>query len=106
MFAVIYRWNVIPGREAQFEEGWREGTDAIRREFNGWGSRLHDAGTGQFIAYAQWPDEATWKAALAKRMYHSNEAARRKYRDAFYPGTFETLHAMPVTADLLDLRRG
>ena len=28
-----------------------------------------------------------------------------KYRDAFEPGSFETLFAMPVVADLLELRR-
>jgi hypothetical protein len=38
MFAVIYRWKLVPGREAMFEDGWRAGTDAIAREFGGWGS--------------------------------------------------------------------
>jgi hypothetical protein len=33
MFAVIYRWKLIPGREAQFEQGWRAGTEAIASEF-------------------------------------------------------------------------
>lgn len=105
MFAVIYRWRVIPGLEAQFEEGWAAGTEAIRREFNGWGSRLHRAGEGLYIAYAQWPDEETWKDATEKHMHHSNDEARRKYREAIVPGTFETLFAMPVVADVLDLRR-
>lgn len=105
MFAVIYRWRVIPGLEAQFEEGWRAGTEAIAREFGGWGSRLH-RGEGQtYFAYAQWPDEATWKKAMATRMRHSNEAARQKYRASFEPGSFETIFAGPVTADLLELRR-
>jgi hypothetical protein len=27
------------------------------------------------------------------------------YREAIVPGTFETLYAMPVAADLLELRR-
>ena len=63
MFAVIYRWQVLPGCEAQFEAGWRRGTERIAAEFGGWGSRLHKAGEGVYIAYAQWPDEATWKKA-------------------------------------------
>ena len=29
MFAVIYRWKLVPGREAMFEDGWRAGTAAI-----------------------------------------------------------------------------
>src|SRR5262245_85056 len=105
MFAVIYKWRVIPGREAQFEEGWSRGTAAISREFNGWGSRLHKAGEGVYVAYAQWPDEATWERAMETRMHHSDDEARQMYRDAIEPGTFETLFAMPVVSDLLELRR-
>lgn len=105
MFAVIYRWRVIPGLEAQFEAGWRRGTERIAAEFGGWGSRLHKAEEGVYIAYAQWPDEPTWKRAMESRMYHSDDEARRQYREAIVPGTFETLASGPVVADLLELRR-
>lgn len=106
MFAVIYKWRVIPGREAQFEEGWRAGTERIAEEFGGWGSRLHRGEGGVYVAYAQWPDEATWRRAMETRMHHSDDEARRKYRDAIEPGSFETVFALPVVCDLLDLRRG
>lgn len=105
MFAVIYRWRVIPGLEAQFEAGWSRGTEVIAKEFGGWGSRLHRGEGNVYIAYAQWPDEATWKAATESRMRHSDEEARTMYRAAIEPGSFETLFAMPVVSDLLDLRR-
>jgi len=105
MFAVIYRWQVVPGLEAQFEAGWSRGTERIAQEFGGWGSRLHAAGEGVYVAYAQWPDEATWKQATEARMRHSDDEARRMYRQAIVPGTFETLFAMPVVSDLLELRR-
>lgn len=105
MFAVIYRWRVVPGLEAQFEAGWRAGTERIAAEFGGWGSRLHAAGEGVYIAYAQWPDEASWKKAMETRMQHSDDEARRMYREAIVEGTFETLASGPVVADLLDLRR-
>ena len=105
MFAVIYRWQVVPGLEAQFEEGWRRGTERIAAEFGGWGSRLHRTGAGVYVAYAQWPDEATWKRAMETRMRHSDDEAREKYRAAIVPGTFETLAAGPVVADLLQLKR-
>ncbi len=101
MFAVIYRWRVIAGREAQFEAGWAAGTEAIKQEFGGLGSRLHAAGDGIYIAYAQWPDRETWERATEAGMRHSNEEARRLYRDAIAPNGFETLYAMPVTRDLL-----
>jgi hypothetical protein len=105
MFAVIYRWRVVTGLEAQFEAGWRAGTERIAAEFGGWGSRLHAAGEGVYIAYAQWPDEATWKKAMDTRMHHSDDEARRMYREAIVEGSFETLASGPVVADLLDLRR-
>jgi hypothetical protein len=104
MFAVIYRWRVIPGLEAQFEEGWRAGTERIAAEFGGWGSRLHRGEDGAFIAYAQWPDKATWERAMESRMHHSDDEARQKYRDAIEPGSFETLFTMPVISDLLQHR--
>ena len=38
---------------------------------------------------------------MESRMRHSDDEARRKYRDAIAPGSFETLFAMPVISDLL-----
>jgi hypothetical protein len=105
MFAVIYRWQVVPGLEAQFEAGWRRGTERIAAEFGGWGSRLHKMSEGVYIAYAQWPDEPTWKKAMESRMHHSDDEARKMYRDAIVPGTFETVATGEVVADLLELRR-
>jgi hypothetical protein len=105
MFAVIYRWQVVPGLEAQFEQGWSRGTQRIAAEFGGWGSRLHKGEGGAYVAYAQWPDEATWKRAMESRMHHSDDEARRMYREAIVDGTFETLFAGPVVADLLELKR-
>ena len=60
---------------------------------------------GTYVAYAQWPDEATWKQAMESRMYHSDDEARRLYREAIVPETFETLFAGEVREDLLVLRR-
>jgi hypothetical protein len=106
MFAVVYRWKLIPGREAEFEEGWKAGTAAIAREFGGWGSRLHRGEDGWVWAYAQWPDRATWEKAMETRMRHSDDAARAKYRDAFEQESFETIAMGEVASDLLELNRG
>jgi hypothetical protein len=106
MFAVVYRWRVIAGREAQFEQGWTRGTERIAAEFGGLGSRLHKgAEPGVYVAYAQWPDQATWQKAMETRMHHSDDAAREQYRDAIQPDTFETLFTGEVVADLLELKR-
>lgn len=102
---MIYRWRVVPGLEAQFEAGWRRGTERIAAEFGGWGSRLHKEGEGVYIAYAQWPDEATCARAMESRMHHSDDEARKMYREAIVPGSFETLASGAVVADLLELKR-
>lgn len=39
-------------------------------------------------------------------MHHSNEPARAQYCASFEPGSFETLFAGEVVADLLQRRRG
>ncbi|WP_405982658.1 antibiotic biosynthesis monooxygenase family protein [Streptomyces sp. NBC_00158] len=59
MFAVIYRWRLLPGGEEQFREGWRRVTEAILRECGSYGSRLHRGDDGTWLAYARWPDEAS-----------------------------------------------
>lgn len=103
---MIYRWRLLPGRDEQFEAGWKRGTAAIAREFGGWGSRLHRLEPGVYLAYAQWPDEAIWAKAREAGMRHGDTEAARLYREAIAPDGFETLFAAPVTADLLELRRG
>jgi heme-degrading monooxygenase HmoA len=63
MFAVIYRWKVVPGGETEFVSAWEALTHRLRDEAGALGSRLHRAEDGSFLAYAQWPDRQTWEAA-------------------------------------------
>lgn len=65
MFNVVYRWRVHPGKEAAFEQAWRELTVRIRDERGGLGSRLHRCGDGSYLGYAQWPHRQTWVASQA-----------------------------------------
>lgn len=61
-FAVIYRWRLKPGTEASFRAAWENVTRIIRDEHGGLGSRLHRVDDGSYLAYAQWPDRASWAA--------------------------------------------
>jgi quinol monooxygenase YgiN len=61
-FAVIYRWRLKPGSEEAFRAAWETVTRIIRREHGGLGSRLHRTAEGLWLAYAQWPDRASWEA--------------------------------------------
>ncbi|MHC4378307.1 MAG: antibiotic biosynthesis monooxygenase [Planctomycetota bacterium] len=64
-FCVIYRWRFEPGSEEHGIAAWERLTRAIARECGGLGSRLHRTAEGWFVAYAQWPDEDTWKRSQA-----------------------------------------
>ncbi|MBL8548520.1 MAG: antibiotic biosynthesis monooxygenase [Hyphomonadaceae bacterium] len=101
MFAVLYRWRIRPEREALFEESWRRGTLAIRRDLGGWGSRLHRAEDGSYIAYAVWPDEETWRTAKDGRMPYNDPATRAMYTEAMQGGSLEVLERLVVLDDLL-----
>ena len=78
-FAVVYRWRVIPGREAEFVAAWRTLTAALR-ESGSLGSRLHRAADGTWLAYAQWPSRHAWETARTPT--DEAEAALRRLRDA------------------------
>ncbi|GAA2069980.1 hypothetical protein GCM10009801_20320 [Streptomyces albiaxialis] len=59
MFAVIYKWRLKQGKEEQFIASWRRMTTAIHESCGSYGSRLHRADDGTWVAYARWPDAAT-----------------------------------------------
>ncbi len=61
MFAVIYTFEVIPGKEETFVEAWRELTLLIFLHEGSKGSRLHKNEFGNYMAYALWPDKMTWE---------------------------------------------
>jgi hypothetical protein len=58
VFAVIYRWEVDPDREEQFQAGWRRCSTALQSTFGSYGSRLHRSDDGLWVAYGRWPDAA------------------------------------------------
>ena len=58
MFVVLYRWQIEPGMEEQFVDGWHRVTRAIHASCGSYGSRLHRADDGTWFAYARWPDAA------------------------------------------------
>lgn len=79
MLIVIYRWRLKEGKEAVFRQGWCETTEAIYRMRGSLGSRLHRAEDGTWVAYAQWPDEETWRKA--REAGTVNETAAQKMRE-------------------------
>jgi heme-degrading monooxygenase HmoA len=102
MFVVVYGWRVKPGKENQFREGWRRATEAIVKRYGSYGSRLHRADDGRFVAYAMWPDEAAWQAFFDNKT-PSDPQASALVRDAVAEETpgGEPLFKLNVTDDLL-----
>lgn len=103
MFVAVYWWRVHPGKEEQFRTAWRRGTQAITRTYGSYGSRLHQDIDGRFIGYAEWPDEATWRAAFERKMVYDDAEARAMFIDAVSeaPPNHAPMLTMTVTDDLL-----
>jgi heme-degrading monooxygenase HmoA len=55
MFAVIYQWRIVPGREEQFAAGWLRCSTQIKKRFGSYGSRLHRTDEGLYVSYGRWP---------------------------------------------------
>jgi heme-degrading monooxygenase HmoA len=103
MFVAVYWWRAHPGKEAQFRQAWRRGTEHITRIYGSFGSRLHQEKDGRFIGYAEWPDEATWQAAFDAKMAYDDPETRHLFLDsvAEAPADHLPLLTMTVTDDLL-----
>jgi heme-degrading monooxygenase HmoA len=103
MFVAVYWWRVHPGKEDQFREAWRRGTRQITQIYGSFGSRLHRDSDGRFVGYAEWPDEATWRAAFEAKMVYPDKEARRMFVDAIAetPPDNRPVFMMTVTDDLL-----
>ncbi|HUP91967.1 MAG TPA: antibiotic biosynthesis monooxygenase family protein [Solimonas sp.] len=79
-FAVIYQWRIRAGKEAQFQQAWEKLTGLLRTERGARGSRLHRTDYGSWVAYAQWPDRATWERSCA--LHKLDEALSKQMLDA------------------------
>jgi ribosomal-protein-alanine N-acetyltransferase len=64
-FAVLYRWKIKSGREAEFTAAWSAGTKLIHEHCGSHGACLHDAGDSMFWSYARWPSEQSRSACGA-----------------------------------------
>lgn len=60
MYIAIYYFKTKEGQQDKFETAWAELTKLIYQHRNSLGSRLHKKNDVEYIAYAQWPDKATF----------------------------------------------
>ncbi|GEM_PF-379132 len=80
MFIAIYRWKLKKGKEDQFRKAWSEVTLALRQHYGSFGSRLHRAEDGTWVAYAQWPSKESWQEPHPLK--GEARSARKLMRDA------------------------
>ena len=79
-FAVLYQWRLKPGMEQQFREAWEELTELLKRQRGARGSRLHRSEGGSMVAYAQWPNQASWEHSCS--LHALDETLSQRILDA------------------------
>ena len=97
MHCVIYSFEVKPGHDEAFRQSWADMTELIYQYEGSLGSRLHKEAEGHYIAYAQWPDAATYDhsgGALPKELA---EPVRAQMRGACIE--IKTLYRMDLIDD-------
>ncbi|MHC9510498.1 hypothetical protein [Kangiella sp. M94] len=100
MLSIVLEFKVVEGKDEEFIRAWTKCTEVIYQNFQSLGSRLHRSETGSFIAYAQWPDQATydksgeWPSELVKY--------RENMRKLLIDGKPRVLHKLSMEVDLLN----
>jgi heme-degrading monooxygenase HmoA len=98
MFVIIYQFNIKPKKQTQFINAWKRMTELIYEHENSLGSRLHQKSEACYIAYAQWPDEATFRNSGKKLPKEANDI-RAQMRETCLE--IETLYELETVEDLL-----
>lgn len=74
--AILYRWKLKPGRDAQFREAWAEGTRRIHRTCQSYGAALNQGEDGIYWSYAVWPDDTVRRACFKDNDWFSQDCFR------------------------------
>jgi hypothetical protein len=92
-FAVIYRWKVKAGMEAQYQRGWEQVTKRLMAERGALGSRLHRMEDGTWVAYAQWPSRDAWERSrtMAAADPEGSRLMQEAQAEAFPPMLLEPI---------------
>lgn len=98
MFAVLLAFEVKPGAEDEFIAYWEKTTAIIAQKFGSLGSRLHKADSGEFVAYAQWPNLSVYET---EQNWSADElAVREKMRATLIGGKPSVIHRLSLVSDL------
>ncbi|MEL0109756.1 MAG: antibiotic biosynthesis monooxygenase, partial [Cryomorphaceae bacterium] len=81
MFCVVYQFEVKENSKEQFIRSWKDLTNMFIVHAGSLGSRLHQSKGDILVAYAQWPDESTWRLA-GGRLPESAQELRETMRQS------------------------
>ena len=103
MYVVIYRFSVQPGKDRAFKEAWQGLTKLIYQYEGSLGSHLHRSTQDplDYIAYAQWPDEETWKNSGDNLPEEANQWRAQMHEAC---AVIETLHTLQSVNDLKKIK--
>ncbi len=59
IFAVIYQFDLLPGKEKRYQQLWREVSSYFVNAKGALGSALHKTHDGYWVAYSRWPSRTT-----------------------------------------------
>ncbi|HEY5714852.1 MAG TPA: antibiotic biosynthesis monooxygenase [Psychromonas sp.] len=76
MIYVLFRWELKPGCEQSFKEGWTEIIHRNIEKYGALGSRLHKTKDNQWISYSHWISEEHF--IHARNLHDQHEEARVK----------------------------
>ena len=102
MVVYVYRFEVLAGRDADFEQAWAEVTRGYQAHAGSLGSRLHRDERGIYWAYAQWPSRAAREGANLDAIAGGSQAGARMTK-ACLSSSCE--HVWDVENDLLKIRQ-
>lgn len=74
--AVLYRWRLKPGRDAEFREAWAEGTRRIHSACASYGAALNRGDDGLYWSYAVWPSEVVRRTCFREHDWFSQDCFR------------------------------
>lgn len=101
MFMVINRWQLKPGKEQLFQEGWTRIIHRNIKHYGARGSRLHRAEDNTWISYSVWESREFWLAA--RHLDDTDQEARQKMLLAIKK-QFEPVTMVPILDHLPDTK--
>jgi len=98
MIAVLFRWEIKPGSEQSFKEGWSEIIQRNIEKYGALGSRLHKTKGNLWLSYSQWISEEHFNNA--QNLKDTHEEARIKMINAISKA-YDPIVMVPVLDHLM-----